>query len=249
MFLPHADLKPLLIDLEVDNNTTGGKQDIQSVQPERLSEGDNMYCVYWLHLPEHKSYNEGYIGITKNFKIRLIEHKSNKRITHLTNAIKKYKWNNIIKEILHKNLTLDKALILEREYRPFQKIGWNSKQGGNLGVEKEWYYDLENKEKHSKNTSIKTKEGILNKDSYEKRSFRAKQNWSKNRNSYNRQGSKNSRSILNEEQVKCIKCELLKKGIKDYIIAKQYNVKPYVINFIRKEKNWKHVMCDSPGYE
>lgn len=48
----NADLKPLLIDLEVCNNTTGGKQEQCSVQPERLSEGDNMYCVYYIHLPE-----------------------------------------------------------------------------------------------------------------------------------------------------------------------------------------------------
>lgn len=49
----HADLKLPLIDLEADNNATGRKQD-KTVQCERLSEGDNMYCLYWIHLKEYK---------------------------------------------------------------------------------------------------------------------------------------------------------------------------------------------------
>lgn len=246
----HADLKPLLIDLEADNNATGGKQELpNSVQPERLSKGGNIYSVYWIHHPTQFSYKDGYIGITKNFKSRLKEHKLNKRDTHFTRAIKKYGWNNLIKEIIHKELTLEEALKLEFNYRPKQSLGWNSQKGGELGVEGDWYNILENKEKHSLNTSIKTKEGIKLNDSKEKRSKRAKDNWIKNRDSYNREGSKNSRAILDEEKVKCIKCNLLKQGIKDYIIAKIYNVKPYVINFIRKEKNWKHVVCDSPDSE
>lgn len=58
----NADLKFPLIDLEVGNTTTGGKQD-NSVQPERLSEENNMYCLYWIHLKEHRNIlNECYIG-------------------------------------------------------------------------------------------------------------------------------------------------------------------------------------------
>lgn len=248
----YADLKPSLIDLEVDNNTTGGKQDNNlSVQPERLSEKDNMYCVYWIHLKNEIDLNKGYIGITSNFSNRLKSHIRNKNKTHFKNAISKYKWSNLIKEIIHINLSLDKALSLEEFYRPIQNIGWNSQKGGIIGVEKEWYLIEENKIKHSKNTSEATIKGIQENDSKENRSLRAKENWKKNLDSYINlsKGSNNPRAILNEEQVKCIKCELLIQGIRDYKIAKLYNVKPYVISFIRRNINWKHIICDSPAHE
>ena len=43
--------------------------------------------------------------------------------------------------------------------------------------------------------------------------------------------------------------ELLKQKLKDKIIAEMYNVKNYVIAFIRKGKTWKHIVCDSPDHE
>lgn len=42
--MENADVKSLLIDLEVSNITTGRKQEI-SVQRERLSEENNVYIV------------------------------------------------------------------------------------------------------------------------------------------------------------------------------------------------------------
>ena len=207
-----------------------------------------MYCLYWIHLKEHISKDFGYIGITNNFESRIKSHLKNNRNTHFKNAINKYEYDNLIKEILHSNLSLEEALKLENFYRPTQNMGWNSQKGGIMGVEKEWYLIKENKLKHSINTSIGTKNGIFKKDSKEKRSLRARENWINNKESYKdfMLGSKNPKAILNEEQVKCIKCNLLKQGIKDYKIAKLYNVKPYVINFIRKNINWKHIVCDSP---
>ena len=250
----HADLKPPLIDLEVSNITTGGKQENISVQPERLSEEDNMYCIYWIHLPEQNDIlKEGYVGYTSNFNKRLCTHLTgNKnRNNHFKNAIKKYNWDLLIKEIIHDNLSLKDALIIENYYRPIQNIGWNSQKGGVLGVEKEWYNIPENKEKHRKNTSEATKLGIALKDTKEKRSLRAKENWINNKESYENsfKGSNNPRAILNEEQVRCIKCELLKNNIKDKIIAELYCVKKYVIAQIRRGKNWKHIVCDSPDHK
>ena len=245
----NADVKPTLIDLEADNNATGGKQElVSSVQPERLNERDNMYCLYWIHLKEHVSINEGYIGITLDFKKRMISHKKSKGKTHFKNAISKYGYDNLIKEILYESLTLEKALFLEDMYRPTQNIGWNSQKGGIIGVEKEWYLIEENKLKHSNNTSLATKKWISEKDSKEKRSLRAKKSWADNIKSYENisVGSKNPRALLNEIQVSCIKCRLLKDGIKDYKIAELYKVKPHVIHFIRTNRNWKHVICDSP---
>ena len=248
----YADLKLPLIDLESGHTETGGKQEFSSVQPERLSEGDNMYCIYWIHLPIHNDiYSQGYVGITSNFNRRMQAHIDNKKEYHFKNAINKYGWDNLVKEIIQENLTLKEVLKLEKDYRPKHNIGWNSQIGGVLGVEKEWYDISENKEKHRKNTSKATKLGIALRDTTENRSKRAKENWIRNRESYKNvsKGSNNPRAKLNEEQVKCIKCELIPKNIKDKIIGDMYGVKDYVIAFIRTGRNWKHVVCDSPDHK
>lgn len=246
--MPHADLKPLLIDLEADNNATGGKQELDnSVQPERLNKEDNCYSLYWIHLPIHISYEFGYIGITKNFKQRMKDHKRNKKDTYFTRVIKKYGWDLLIKEVIKEQLTLKEALTLEEFYRPSQNIGWNNQKGGEIGVEPEWYSIKENREKHSLNTSIKTKEWIKTHDSKEKRSKRAKESWKVNKHKYDTKGSKNGRALFTEEEVKCIKCELLLQNIKTSDIAKKFNVNPQVVRDIKNEKYWKHVVCDSPS--
>lgn len=247
----NADIKSPLIDLEVDNTTTGGKQDYMSVQPERLSE-ENNYCVYWIHTKNHSDkLSQGYIGITCNFKERLRSHRKNKKKTKLTDAIKAYGWNNLQKEILFNNLSLQKSLDIERILRIQPNIGWNIQKGGELGVDKSWYNIPENKKLHSKNTSINTKIGINNKDSKENRSKRAKLNRIKNKDSYKNVsvGSNNGKALLNEEEVKIIKCKLIPSGMKLVDVAKKFNVKPYVISFIKTGKNWKHVVCDSPAHK
>jgi len=250
---PHADLKPSLIDLEADNTATGGKQELfSSVQPERLSEKDDMYVLYWIRKKEHTNLlKQGYIGITINFKERMRSHKKNKRKTALKDAINSYKWENLVKEILLTNLTFQDALFLEEKLRPKINIGWNLKKGGEIGVLKNWYLNEENKIKHSLNTSIKTKENIALKDSKEKRSARAFKALAEHKESYKdcNLGSNNGKAILNENQVSKIKCELIPKGLSNKEIAELYGVKHYVIQFIRTNKNWKHVVCDSPDYK
>lgn len=246
----NADLKSSLIDLEADNTATGGKQQ-KCGQSERLSERTN-YCVYWIKLPEHNNvYVEGYVGITNNFITRMVSHKSNKKKNYLRNAISKYNWETLLKEKLHENITLEQALKLELQYRPTENLGWNHQMGGNVGVDSSWYDIKENRIKHSINTSIKTKEAIKIKDTKEARSKRGKDNWKNNPESYKNssRGSKNSKAILNEEQVKIIKCKLIPSGIKSVKIAEMFNVEPHVIYFIKSGKNWKHVRCDSPAYE
>lgn len=247
----NADLKLPLIDLEADNTATGGKQELSSVQPERLSEGDDNYCVYWIHTSDHNSRNQGYIGITCNFKERMKSHKKNKRKTKLTDAIKKYGWNNLQKEILFNNLSLYRALYIERIYRHTPNMGWNILEGGELGVDKTWYNSPQNRAKHSLKTSEKTIKGILNKDSKEKRSERAKISRFRNKESYKNVsvGSNNGKALLNEDQVKNIKNKLIPFGKTNKEIASIYNVKPYVIQFIRINKTWKHIVCDSPDHK
>lgn len=203
-----------------------------------------MYCVYWIRLEEHTDIStQGYIGITSNFVERIRAHKKNKRVSHLTNAIKKYGWKNLVIDILWADLTQQQALKFEANLRPSQNIGWNSQQGGLLGVEKEWYQIEENRIKHSKATSKATKDGIASKDTTEARSFRAKENWKTNKEAYKDicKGSKNPRAKLVEEQVQYIKSVLIPSNLHDKEIASLYDVKPYVINFIRTGKNWSYI--------
>lgn len=249
----NADIKPSLIDLEADNTATGRKNTSTDVlQRERLSEKGNVYILYWIHRKEHNDmFKEGYIGITCDFKERLRNHKKNNKKTILTDAISSIGWENLNKDIIYKDLTLEKVLKLELEYRPNENIGWNLQKGGNLGVDSSWYEIEENKENHSLNTSIGTKKGIKLKDSKEARSKRAKLNRIKNKDSYKNTnlGSNNPKARLNESQVYNIKFNLIPKGLSNTNIAKLYGVKPYVISFIRIGKTWKHITCDSPDYK
>lgn len=86
--------------------------------------------VYWLHTKDHKDiFTEGYVGITNNLKARLRNHKSKKYNAHLRNAINKYGWDNIIKEVI---LVADDlyCLMIESQLRNKDNIGWNIVKGG-----------------------------------------------------------------------------------------------------------------------
>ena len=88
--------------------------------------------VYWIHHPEHTDmFTQGYIGITKDIKKRFEEHKNRPSNAHLKHAIKKYGWDNLVKEIV---LVADKAycLMIEAKLRAKNKIGWNVIMGGGV---------------------------------------------------------------------------------------------------------------------
>jgi predicted GIY-YIG superfamily endonuclease len=238
-----GDLKPSLIDLEAGDTATGRKL-ILKEQRERLSEKDIMYCVYWVRLKTHSDVlSEGYVGISKNFKERMRFHRKNKKKTILTQAIHKYGWGSLVKEILYNNLTQEEALFIESSLRNKERIGWNLQQGGFIGINPEWYDTQENRDKHSKATSEKTILGIQKKDTKEARSNRAKLNWINNKESYKdiSKGSNNPKALLTEEQVKEIKYILIPSGKTNSEIASLFFVKSYVISFIRSGKNWKHI--------
>jgi predicted GIY-YIG superfamily endonuclease len=203
-----------------------------------------MYIVYWIKEKNHTDCStQGYIGITKNLKERLRAHKKNKKASPFTSAKNKYGFDNLIVEVLADNLTITQALSIEKSLRPRQRIGWNCQVGGELGVESSWYDIEENSNKHSKATSEATKLGIANKDTKEARAERARINWLVNKDSYKDivKGSKNPRAILNEENVIEIKYSLIPLGKTNKEIAELFNVKPYVISFIRSGKNWSHI--------
>jgi hypothetical protein len=200
--------------------------------------------VYWIRKEEHSDiYTEGYVGITKKTLIeRVREHKKNRR-HHSIVASQLQKHSDLVCTVVHEVETLEEALELEAMYRPTHLIGWNLQRGGEIGVESEWYSNPENRLRHSMKTSEATKRGIALKDTTEARSERARLNYQNNLDSYKGMsvGEKNSRAILTESDVVKIKYELLPQGLTDKEIAAMFEVKHYVIGFIRRGKNWKHV--------
>lgn len=238
-----GDVKPSLIDLEAGDTATGRKQTL-TMQRERLSERGIMYCVYWIRKETHSDiFSEGYVGISKNFEERMRNHRKNKKNTPLTRAIIKHTWSLLVKEIIYSNLSIEEALIIESSLRSTERIGWNLQQGGFIGVNPEWYNTPSNRKQHSDATSEQTKIGIQKNDTKEARVMRAQQNWSYNRESYKdiSKGSNNPKALLNEEDVVFIKYTLIPSGLSNSEIALAFNVKHYVISFIRTGKNWKHI--------
>lgn len=90
-----------------------------------------MYTVYHIHT--EPGLNTGYIGITTNFKLRILQHgwmrkKSN---PHLRYALLKYK--DLIKySIIASGLDKETAEWVEKILRPFPNLGWNIARGGNI---------------------------------------------------------------------------------------------------------------------
>lgn len=91
---------------------------------------DDVSCVYWIHRPEHTDIlSQGYVGITKRFDRRLVEHSKTNENRHLKFAINKYGWENLVKEkILISNE--EYCLDIESKLRPKENIGWNLAKGG-----------------------------------------------------------------------------------------------------------------------
>jgi hypothetical protein len=74
-------------------------------------------------------YKEGYVGITKlDLEERFKYHKrSHSKCSVVRRAIDKY--DDITIEMLH-DVEADEALLLEEQYRPSEKLGWNICKGG-----------------------------------------------------------------------------------------------------------------------
>ena len=91
--------------------------------------------VYWIRLSEHDDITQhGYVGVTKNFDKRLQEHlycinnETHPNI-HLARAVKKYGWDNLIKEIIeYRDMTVD----LSKDYNGESETWINKKR-------KEWF--------------------------------------------------------------------------------------------------------------
>jgi group I intron endonuclease len=89
-----------------------------------------MSSVYWIHHKDHTDmFSQGYIGVSDNVESRWKEHKLRGHNTHLQNAINKYGWDNLVKEVI---IVADRdyCLDLELKLRPKNQIGWNLMEGG-----------------------------------------------------------------------------------------------------------------------
>lgn len=88
--------------------------------------------VYWIHCPEHTDIlTQGYIGVSNNTKYRWREHQTRTENIHLQRAIKKYNWDNLIKEVI---VIADElyCLAVEFKLRAKDSIGWNIVAGGGM---------------------------------------------------------------------------------------------------------------------
>lgn len=95
-----------------------------------LLNGDTEAVLYWIRQKDHVDmFTEGYIGVSSKVNQRWADHKKKPSNQHLANAIKKYGWDNLVKEVI---LVANKAycLMIETKLRPSNKIGWNVTIGG-----------------------------------------------------------------------------------------------------------------------
>jgi predicted GIY-YIG superfamily endonuclease len=89
-----------------------------------------MISVYWIRHQDHTDmFSQGYIGISNNVKRRMINHFNQPTNTHMKNAINKYGWKNLVKQVV---LVADNdyCLDIEKKLRPVDFIGWNQNAGG-----------------------------------------------------------------------------------------------------------------------
>ena len=86
--------------------------------------------LYWIRHKDHTDmFSQGYIGVSKNTKTRFERHSKYSDNQHLKAAIKKYGWDNLIKQIVligEEKYCYD----LETKIRPTKQIGWNIAEGG-----------------------------------------------------------------------------------------------------------------------
>ena len=105
-----------------------------------------MYCLYWIRLKEHTDIaSDGYVGVTSNFKYRMYRHKkvTTKLDYHLSKAINKYGWDNLVKEIIFEG-TKEDCYLKESELRNKYQIGWNEAVGG-YGGDRSQFIDYKNR--------------------------------------------------------------------------------------------------------
>jgi group I intron endonuclease len=108
-------------------------------------------AVYWIHHKDHTDmFSQGYIGVSSNVKKRWYDHNHKPSNAHLQNAINKYGWDSLVKEVL---LVANKAycLMVESQLRSTNQVGWNVVKGGGMPpifTKTGWKHTEEAKEKN-----------------------------------------------------------------------------------------------------
>ena len=86
--------------------------------------------LYWIHHKDHTDmFSQGYVGVSNKVENRWFRHSRYSDNQHLKAAIKKYGWDNLIKEVVligKETYCYD----LEAKIRPTKQIGWNIAEGG-----------------------------------------------------------------------------------------------------------------------
>ena len=91
-----------------------------------------MVSVYWIRHQDHTDiFSQGYVGISKNTKERWRHHLVQPTNTHMKNAVKKYGWDNLVKQVVLIGNN-DYCLDIEKKLRPTDFIGWNATFGGGM---------------------------------------------------------------------------------------------------------------------
>lgn len=89
-----------------------------------------MSSVYWIRQTSHiDMFSQGYVGVSNDFERRIRHHKTKPQNSHLANAINKYGWDNLVKEVV---LIAEDTYCydIEAKLRPSDNIGWNLVVGG-----------------------------------------------------------------------------------------------------------------------
>ena len=90
----------------------------------------NASAVYWIRHKDHTDmFTQGYVGVSVDHRQRWNRHRREAQNKHLWNAIKKYGWENLEKEIVL-YAKEDYCLTIEKKLRPVNNVGWNITIGG-----------------------------------------------------------------------------------------------------------------------
>ena len=91
-----------------------------------------MISVYWIRHQDHTDiFSQGYVGVSANPKLRWYHHLRQPTNSHMKNAIDKYGWDNLVKQIVLISNN-DYCLDIEKKLRPCDFIGWNATVGGGM---------------------------------------------------------------------------------------------------------------------
>lgn len=103
-----------------------------------LHKSDNIAALYWMHLKDDTDvFTQGYVGVTRRLiDIRFKEHcakfyNNYNQYNPLHLAFTKHGVENIVLTRLCV-CTEKQAYELEKIFRPFEYMGWNTAQGGKL---------------------------------------------------------------------------------------------------------------------